>query len=134
MERDCGDIIDRWSIAYLKAKRIGTEENKREFKAFDNEIIKLKEQYSFIDEFCHLLLMINKFIWLFEAGSKSSKETLPVPHYILAEENREVLAKLGIINTEIKNYNSLRVAIKNFINKYTKTGFEDIKIDHLSQE
>ena len=49
MERDVGDILDRWSISKLKAERIGTEENKREFKDFEIERQALKKKYPIYD-------------------------------------------------------------------------------------
>ena len=135
MNRDVGDILDRWAIAKLKAERVSTEEHKKEFIAFSRAIEEIKIKYSQYDwsQFSKLMLMVNDFIWQFEAGSKSGKEKLPNPHYIFDEKNKECLAKLGIINIEIKNYNSLRVEIKNVINKLTNTGFQDVKKDHLSE-
>ena len=40
MERDLGDILDRQSIAKLKAARIGLDENIRKYEAFSNRISK----------------------------------------------------------------------------------------------
>ena len=71
--------------------------------------------------------------WKWEAGTKSEKEKLPVPDYILDERNAQVLKKCGLINVIIKDYNHLRVQIKNIINMLTQTGFQDIKKDHLSE-
>jgi len=136
IQRDIGDLLDRFAIAKLKSERIGTEENKREFKAFEkafNEEVKGNYPQFDWEQFFEIMLKIHEFIWMFEAGSKSGKEELPNKHYILAEENKEVLAKLGLINIEIKNYNSLRIAFKNLINKLTGTGFVDIKKNHLSE-
>ena len=135
MERDAGDLLDRWSIAKLKAERIGTIENKKELQAFEEAVSKLKETYPDInwDDFSSLLVDLNSFIWLFEAGLKSGKEELPNPHYIYAEENKPALVRMGIIATEIKNYNHIRIKIKNLINKLVKEGFQDVKKDHLSE-
>lgn len=136
MERDLADILDRWSIAKLKSERIGTDENKREFEAFEAEYVKLLQKYASIPivDFAKILFDVNKFIWSFEAGLKSEKESLPNPTYIYALENEPVLAKMGIIATEIKYYNHIRVAIKNLINKMAGEGFRDIKLHHLSED
>lgn len=135
MERDLADILDRWSIAHLKADRIGTDENKREFAVFEIERKKLIDKHSTIpiEEFSKILLDLNKFIWSFEAGLKSEKEALPNPIYIYAKENQPVLATMGIIATEIKYYNHIRVAIKNLVNKMAGEGFQDTKQSHLSE-
>ena len=136
MQRDSADILDRWSIAKLKAERIGTEENKREYLAFEEERQKLIKQHPdiLIEDFSRLLLDINKFIWSFEAGLKSEKETLPNSTYIYDKDNEPILAKIGIIAIEIKYYNCIRIAIKNLLNKMVGEGFQDIKKHHLSEE
>lgn len=134
--RDIGDILDRWSISKLKAERIGTPENIKENKAFSKALEKIMLEHRELnwDKICNLFVMVNDFIWQFESGSKSGKESLPNPHYLLAEENKEVLSKLGIINCEIKNYNALRIALKNFINDLLGEGFMDVKKNHLSEK
>ena len=42
MERDIGDILDRWAIAKLKWERIGNEEQTLEYQAFKIEVQKVK--------------------------------------------------------------------------------------------
>lgn len=76
---------------------------------------------------------INDFIWQLEAGLKGGKEELRNPHYILDRENRDTLAKIGTTTILIRNFNHLRVGLKNIINIMTKTGFQDIKKAHLSE-
>lgn len=133
--RDPADVLDRWAISKLKSERIDTEETHKEYLAFCEGLIYLKEKYPNIqlDMYCDLLLHIHDFLWQFEAGSKSGKEQLPVPHYIYDPKNKEVLAILGLINSEIKNYNGLRIKVKNIINKITGEGFQEIKRNHLSE-
>lgn len=137
MERDIGDILDRLTIAKLKSERIGTEENKREYEAFKEEIelrkIDPSIKYNLLVEFGSILYDVNNFIWLLESGLKSGKETLENPHYILDEKNKEALSKIGATTILIRNFNHLRVKIKNLINKISGEGFEDIKKDHLSE-
>ena len=133
--RDTGDVIDRWAIAKLKSERIGNEESHKEYLAFCEALNYIKEKYPNveIEMFCSLLLRIHNFLWQFEAGSKSGKERLPNPHYIYDPENKEVCATLGMINIEIKNYNGLRILVKNLINKIVGEGFQETKVNHLSE-
>lgn len=133
--RDAGDILDRLCISQLKSERIGTEDNHEEYLDFSQSYIQLKEKYPKIewDMFKDLLLHIHDFLWQFEAGSKSGKERLPDPHYIYNPDNKEVLSTIGLIGIEIRNYNSLRVKVKNIINKMLHEGYQDIKKDHISE-
>ena len=136
LERDIPDIIDRWAIAYLKKERIAREEDIKEFEMFDEEVKNIKKKFPNIpwDLICKMMLHIHDFIWQFEAGTKSAKEELVDKSYILSEKNKEVLWKAGLINFEIKNYNSLRYDLKNIIAKLTNSGFIEIKKDHCSEK
>ena len=135
MKRDAGDILDRFSIAYLKSERIGNEENKKECEAFEKELVELAEKHPNLDwvQIKDHMLSINDFIWQLEAGLKSGKEKLPNPHYIFDKSNEEVLSKIGTTTILIRNFNHLRVGFKNLINKMLGEGFQDIKKDHLSE-
>lgn len=135
MERDAGDIIDRLTIAQLKTERIGTDENKKEFAAFNRErsILMTKHPRLNWDQIIQYMYDINNFIWILESGLKSGKEKLKVPHYILDEENTEGLAKVGLTSVLIRNFNHLRVQFKNLINDMAQEGWQDTKSDHLSE-
>src|SRR3990170_7899394 len=96
MERDLGDILDRQSIAKLKAARIGLDENIREYEAFSNRISK---QYDFdIEMFFKLILKLNGFIWDLESALKSGKDNLKEPHYLFSDSNDRQLIQIGIIS------------------------------------
>lgn len=135
MNRDAGDILDRYSIAVLKTERIKTEENKKERKAFAkefNKLIKKHPKYKW-EQLFNYMKDINDFIWQLEAGLKSGKEALKNPHYILDSANKKALANIGATTIIIRNFNSLRVNFKNIINHLVKEGFQDIKKEHLSE-
>ena len=135
MRRDAGDIIDRYSIAKLKHERIGTKDNKREHDSFVLEFNELCKTYPTYDwnQFFHMMLNINDFIWQLESGLKSGKEKLKNSNYLFDEKNNDALAKIGTSTILIRNFNSLRVSLKNIINKLVGEGFMDIKKNHLSE-
>ena len=135
MDRDIADIIDRYTISKLKAERIGTEENKKEYQSFLKGIINIKETHSTLpmDLFIEEMFRINSTIWSLEAGLKSSKEHIPNPTYLDDEANLNTLASIGKNSILIRDINSLRVGLKNIINKLTQTGFIDTKKGHLSE-
>jgi len=131
MERDLGDILDRQSIAKLKAARIGLDENIREYEAFSNRISK---QYDFdIEMFFKLILKLNGFIWDLESALKSGKDNLKEPHYLFSNNNNPQLIQIGIISILIRNINSVRVDVKNIVNNLAKEGFTDVKKNHISE-
>ena len=135
MQRDAADIIDRWSIAKLKAERIGTTENRKEYAAFDAELeklIKKHPQYKWT-QFTKMMLDINDFIWQLEAGTKSGKERLSDPYYLFDDTNEKVLAKIGACSILLRNFNHIRIGLKNIINELTKEGFQDTKKNHISE-
>ena len=131
MERDLGDILDRQSIAKLKAERIGLDENIREYEAFS---IRVPANYDFdIEMFFKLILKLNGFIWDLESALKSGKDNLKEPHYLFSNNNDPQLIQIGIISILIRNINSVRVDIKNIVNNLAKEGFTDVKKNHISE-
>lgn len=135
MKRDCGDILDRASIAQLKNERIGNSENEREHNAFKKEIKRIKTQYSKYnwDVIYNTMLKINSSIWFLEAAIKGDGDILPNPHHLDDKLNEKVLASIGKNTILIRNINSIRVGLKNIINSLVKEGFMDLKKDHLSE-
>jgi len=132
MQRDVGDIIDRWSIAKLKVERIGTQSTLEEYTAFQTEYESILKAVPSVEEYAKIILDINSFIWQLEAGLKGGKDGLPNQNYLGDPVNKEQLARIGETTILIRNFNHLRVKIKNLINKNAGTGFQDIKQDHLS--
>ena len=133
MDRDTGDIIDRYTIAWLKKDRIGTEDNQKEYDAFRHEVFLLvtKHPNHDWDQIVQFMYDINDFIWQLEAGLKSGQERLNNPHYILDEHNRDSLSKIGVTAILNRNFNNLRVRFKNLVNKMVKEGWQDVKKDHV---
>jgi len=135
MERDLGDILDRASIASLKAERIRADESIKEWNAFQHEVKALNGKYSRwdVDQWLKHLRMINGAIWKLESELKSGKEVLPNGIWLDDPANQEALAKIGRCTILIREFNGIRVGFKNIINKITESGFEDVKHDHLSE-
>jgi hypothetical protein len=122
MERDAGDIIDRWAIAKLKAERIGTDESKKEFLWFCEGIKELEIKHPEFNWNLYRqdILNIHSRIWNLESGIRQGK---------LDNDLMEV----GRLAIQIRDWNKKRVALKNEINLKTGEGFQDIKKDHGSE-
>jgi hypothetical protein len=122
MERDAGDIIDRWAIAKLKAERIGADESKKEYLWFSEGIRELETKYPAInwDLYRQEILNIHSRIWNLESGIRQGK----------LDNN---LLEVGQRAIQIRDWNKKRVALKNEINLKTGEGFQDIKKDHGSE-
>ncbi len=131
MQRDIGDILDRCSIAQLKSERIGNI-FQEEYDAF----VKAKESIPTIvlsDSFYKLLYTINANIWKLEAALKGNKEELVNQNYLMDKENTDALRNIGITTVLIRDWNNVRVQVKNLINSLAGEGFQDKKHDHLSE-
>lgn len=135
MQRDVGDVLDRWAISKLKAERIGTEDNKKEYTDFSEAMKRIGDHYPKYDwqQVSRMMYDINDFIWQLEAGLKSGKEALENPNYILDKANKDALANIGATTILIRNFNHLRVNFKNIVNRLVGTGYQDTKQDHLSE-
>ncbi|MBN1470138.1 MAG: hypothetical protein JW925_00025 [Syntrophaceae bacterium] len=122
MERDAGDIIDRWAIAKLKAERIGADESKKEYQWFCKGIKELETKHPALDwnVYQNEILKIHSQIWDLESGIRQGA---------LDSNLREV----GHRAIQIRDWNKKRVALKNEINLKTGEGFQDIKKYHGSE-
>lgn len=122
MERDAGDIIDRWAIAKLKAERIGADESRKEYSWFCEGIKELERKYPAVDwnAYKQEILDIHSRIWNLESGIRQGK----------MDKN---LTEVGSRAIQIRDWNKKRVALKNEINLKTGEGFQDIKKDHCSE-
>jgi len=122
MERDAGDIIDRWAIAKLKAERIGADESKKEYSWFCEGIKELGNKYPHLpwDTYKQDILIIHAKIWDLESAVRQGK---------LDNDLMEV----GRRAIQIRDWNKKRVTLKNAINVTTGEGFQDIKKDHGSE-
>lgn len=129
MNRDKGDLLDRYTIAKLKNERIGNEQTKKEYNAFCNELT-IEDHNS---PLCKMLYSINANIWKLEASLKGNKEELKNPHYLMDPLNSLALRNIGITTILIRDWNNLRVQLKNYINLISNDGFQDIKQNHLSE-
>ncbi len=122
MNRDPGDILDRFSISFLKMERIAEDTSKQEHNWFTeglDELIKRCPNYDW-HQFANYLYKINGLIWDLEADMRKGQ----------LDDDLEEVGKRAI---EIRKLNSLRVGFKNIVNKLIGEGIQDIKQDHISQ-
>lgn len=118
MKLSIGDVVDRWTIAYLKFYR--------------GKIDTVSEQYAYVDHCANYdqaviadsfkeLLKHNGDIWTLESDIRQGKEG----ELGLEEVGRRAL--------QIRDHNQLRIAVKNKLNQYFNEGFIEYKSDHASE-
>lgn len=118
MKLSIGDVIDRWTIAYLKLYRgmIDTTKEQGSYSEYcqnyDQKV--LKEAFD-------RLLQFNGDIWTLESDIRKGKEG----ELGLEEVGRRALA--------IRDLNAGRIRIKNELNERFKEGFVEEKVNHASQ-
>ena len=122
MLRDAGDIADRLCIAQLKAERIGTPQVKQEFKDFWEGMFTHMLISPHVDWFrlINELYVYNKQIWDLESDIRKAK---------MDGDEKEI----GKRTIKIRDFNKLRVQMRNEINKLSGELFQDIKKDHASE-
>jgi len=124
MNRDAGDIIDRYSIAILKAERIGTDEAKEERQAFNKGFLdltlRIPQRHTFWQKLLDIAVATNSCIW--ELESDLRREML--------DNDLEETGRRAIM---IRRINNIRVQLKNYINFTVGEGVQDVKRDHISE-
>ena len=111
-----GEIADRHSICKLKLERTDLDCS-IEFNALLTELNKYENIQLYLDQ----LYEINGSIWDLESDIRKGKEGLLG------------LSEVGSRALKIRNFNGMRVSIKNQINEFYKEGFIEQKIDHASE-
>lgn len=110
-----GDILDRLSICHLKADRAGVD-----CLAEISELSNAFAPDERINACLGHLFLVNGAIWTLESDLRKGKE---------GELGLEEVGRRAI---QIRNWNSLRVFLKNQINVEYSSGFPEIKKDHAS--
>jgi len=113
-----GDVVDRWTIAWLKHYR-GKVDTYEECIAYQT----YSENYdsNVIKEAFEGLLAANGNIWLLESDIRQGKEG----ELGLEEVGRRAL--------KIRDLNAGRIKIKNKLNEHFKEGFVEVKVNHASE-
>lgn len=112
-----GDVVDRLSILCLKMKYL--KEYSQEHELFEQEYqsflntLSQKDQDHLKQKFTDIL-SANNDIWQLESDIRKKKE-LP-------------LSEVGSRALKIRDFNEVRVKIKNDLNLYFNQGYKEIKI------
>ena len=121
MIRDAGDVVDRYSIAELKVRRLGTPESHAEramFRAGVEELVLAHPHLNWANMVLDMIY-INGRIWDLESA-------------VRAGELDGDLTEVGRRAIAIRKVNAERVAMKNMINMFLGQGVQDVKQDHTS--
>lgn len=111
-----GEIVDRYSICKLKLERTNVD-CLSEVELLVSAMNKYKDIEIYIDQ----LYEINGSIWDLEGEVRRGKE------------GKLGLEEVGRRALKIRNFNGMRVSIKNKINSFYKEGFKEIKSNHASE-
>ncbi len=112
-----GEVVDRWTISYLKHFRAQIDTHlecwacQEHCQNYDQETIK----YYF-----NRLLKINGDIWNLESDIRQGKE---------GELGFEEVGRRAL---QIRDFNGIRISLKNELNLQCNEGFQEIKINHAS--
>ena len=117
MKTSIGDIADRYSICKLKSERLSLDLSE-EINQLQNEILNYKDIPKYVGD----LYEINCLIWDLESDIRKGNEE------ILG------LEEIGRRALKIRDYNNIRVGIKNKINSMYNEGFIEVKMNHGSEK
>lgn len=120
MKLSIGDIIDRWTIAYLKFNR-GKIDTLSEQSQYSNHCHQKNYNQKIIKDEFDNLLRINGNIWNLESDIR------------LGKEGELGLEEVGRRAIQIRELNKQRIEVKNRLNQVFKEGFQEVKIEHGSE-
>ena len=109
------EVADRYTICKLKHERVAGEDLSIQLSQLRSELDKYNRIQSYVDR----LYKINGECWDIESDIRKGKEGLE---------------EIGRRTLTLRDKNKIRVGIKNEIVRNFSEGFEDIKMNHASQE
>jgi len=117
MKISIGDIVDRYSICKLKSERLNLDLSD-EISQLESEIVNYKDITQYVGD----LYEVNGLIWDLESDIRKGNEE------ILG------LEEIGRRALKIRDFNNLRVKIKNEVNSKYGEGFIEVKMNHGSEK
>jgi hypothetical protein len=116
MKISIGDITDRYTICKLKSERLQLD-----LSGEINQLLLEMKNYDGLSEYVESLYKVNGDIWDLESDIRKGNEAL----LGLEEIGRRAL--------KIRDFNNIRVRIKNEINSKFNQGFIEVKMNHGSE-
>lgn len=117
MKTSIGEIVDRYSICKLKSERLQLDLSQE-----INELTSEMNLYNGLDEYINELYKVNGNIWDLESDIRKGNEA------ILG------LEEIGRRALKIRDFNNVRVSLKNEINSLLGEGFIEYKMNHGSEK
>lgn len=119
MKLSIGDVVDRWTIAYLKHIRaqLDTVQEQYAYQDYCNTY-----NQKIISDAFKALLKANGDIWKLESDIR------------LGKEGELGLEEVGRRAIQIREFNKERIKIKNDLNFHYNEGFQELKINHASED
>ncbi|MBU2633802.1 MAG: hypothetical protein KJ674_01005 [Nanoarchaeota archaeon] len=123
MEVTLSELLDRFVIVKLKLERIKGSEKEEEYEFYKQAIEDYKKKGFLIkDEWIDKLYEVNAKIWDLEHDIRKGKD---------GEMGLEEVGRRAI---QIRDFNKIRIQIKNEIVEASGSGFKDVKMNHASAE
>lgn len=131
MEISIGDMIDRFTILNLKLIHSKTKKDRKKYeeeingyaaaiKAFVQSRRHTDDAMRIINKTKKDLFAVNELIWKLESDIR------------LGKEKKLGLKEVGKRALKIRNFNKIRIRIKNRLNLIYRSGYAEKKIDHAS--
>jgi hypothetical protein len=117
MKTSIGEIVDRYTICKLKSERLELDLSQE-----INELLLEISNYNELETYIERLYGVNGDIWNLESDIRKGNEA------ILG------LEEIGRRALKIRDFNNIRVGIKNEINSKFREGFVEYKMNHGSEK
>lgn len=121
MEKSVAEVLDGYSIAYLKAERIPSKETEKNFEEYQKALEEIKNDYQHIDwsMIVETFIGVNSSIW--ELESEIRKGAI--------DNDLEEVGRRAIL---IRKFNQCRVNFGNIVSLFLKEGMLNLKKEHVS--
>lgn len=121
MTKSTAEVLDGFSIAYLKSERIPSEETKKNFEKYKEAIEEIKDDYRHIDwgMVIESFINVNSSIWDLESEIRKG----------VIDNDLEEVGRRAVL---IRKFNQCRVNLGNIVSLFLREGMLNIKKDHVS--
>ena len=122
MTKTVAEILDGYSIAYLKNEKIPSLDTKSNFEEYQKGLDEVKKKYSKVnwDVVVKPFIDVNKTIWKYEAAIRQG---------VIDDDPAQIAARAILV----REFNQVRVGLGNIVLALIGEGMLNLKKEHVSE-
>lgn len=122
MEKSVAEILDQYSIAFIKDEKLNTKEATENLITYSKGLDEIKVKYPSVDWSIIIksFIDVNRTIWKYEAAVRQG----------LIDDDLAMVGSRAIL---VREFNQVRVGLGNIVSSLLQDGLINYKKEHISE-